>query len=128
MKPSFLSSLRVKCRIIQAYLNLFLYISILITTICLSFWFDEIVPKLSGKIEENPGPKTSQSFSMSLKSNITSAQKYIKTSLLRAYISNHKFEVSCISESYLDSDTSNDSDNLEIAVYNLIWVDHPLKN
>ena len=31
----------------------------------------------------------------------------------------------CISETYLDSDTSADDDNLKFAGYNLIWADHP---
>ena len=44
--------------------------------------------------------------------NSISAHNYIKVSLLRAYISTHKFDVICISETYLDSDTSDDDDNL----------------
>ena len=48
----------------------------------------------------------------------------MKVSLLRVYISTDKFDVICISETYLDSDTSND-DNLKIAGYNLILADHP---
>ena len=58
--------------------------------------------------------------------NSISAHNYIKVSLLRAYISTHKFDVICISETYLDSDTSDDDDNLKIAGYNLILADHPL--
>ena len=57
--------------------------------------------------------------------NNISAHNYIKVSLLRAYISTHKFDVICISETYLDSDTSDDDDNLKIAGYNLIRADHP---
>ena len=34
---------------------------------------------------------------------------------LRAYISTHKFDVTFISETSLDSDTSDDDDNLKIA-------------
>ena len=45
-------------------------------------------------------------------------------SLLRAYISTHKLDVICISETYLDSDISDDDDNLKIAGYNLIRADH----
>ena len=57
--------------------------------------------------------------------NSISAHNYIKVSLLRAYISTHKFDVICISEIYLDSDASDDDSNLKIAGYNLIRVDHP---
>ena len=42
-----------------------------------------------------------------------------------AYISTHKFDAICISETYLDSDTSDDDDNLKIAGYNLIRADRP---
>ena len=64
--------------------------------------------KLCGDVEENQGPKpnSNQNFSIchwNLK--IISAQNYIKLSLLRAYLSTHKFDVICISENYLDSDS-----------------------
>ena len=122
LKSSFLSSLRVKCRTIHTCLNLILYISILVLY-ANHFWLDEIVLKLSGDIEENPGPKPSSNQSFSIchwNLNSISAHNYIKVSLLRAYISTHKFDVICISETYLDSDTSDDDDNLKIAGYNLI--------
>ena len=48
------------------------------------------------------------------------AHNYKKISLLRAYISTHNFEVICISETYLDSDISDDDKNLKIADYNLM--------
>ena len=41
------------------------------------------------------------------------------------YISTHKFDVICISETYLDSDTSDDDDNLKTAGCNFIRADHP---
>ena len=49
----------------------------------------------------------------------------LKVSLLRAYISIHNFDVVCISETYLDSTTALDNENLEIAGYNLLRADHP---
>ena len=57
--------------------------------------------------------------------NSISAHNYIKVSLLRACISTHKFDVICISETYLHSDTTDDDDNLKIAGSNLIRADHP---
>ena len=80
------------------------------------------ISKLSSDIKENLGPKPSsnQRFSIShWNSNGISAHNYIKISLLRAYISTHKFDVICISETYLDSDRSDDENNLKIAGYNL---------
>ena len=127
LKSSFLSSLRAKRPTIHTCLNLILYISILVLY-ANHFWLDEIVLKLSGDIEENPGPKpgSNQSFSICHRNlNIISAHNYIKVSLLRAYISTHKFDVICISETYLDSDTSDDDNNLKIVGYNLIRAYHP---
>ena len=127
MKSSFLSSLRAKPRTIHTCLNLILYISILVLY-ANHFWLDEIVLKLSDDIEENRGPKPSfnQSFSIChWNLNSISAHNYIKLSLLRAYISTHKFDVICISETHLDSDKSDDDDNLKIASYNLMRADHP---
>ena len=108
-------------------MNLILYISILVLY-ANHFWLDEIVLKLSGDIEENPVPKPSSNQSFSIchwNLNSISAHSYIKVSLLRAYISTHKFYVICISETYLESDTSDDDDNLKLAGYNLIRADHP---
>ena len=43
---------------------------------------------------------------------------------MRAYVSLHDFDVVCISETYLDSNTALDDENLEIAGYNLLSADH----
>ena len=126
-KSSFLSSLRAKRLTIYICLNLILYISILVLY-ANHFWLDEIFLKLGSDIEENPVPKPSsnQSFSIShCNLNSIFAHSYIKVSLLRAYISNHKFDVICFSETYLDSDISDDDDNIKIAGYNSIRADHP---
>ena len=90
-------------------------------------WLSLTIIRLSGDIEENPGPKrnSNQSFSIchwNLNSII--AQNYLKVSLLRAYISLHNFDVVCISETYLDSTTALDDENLHIAGYNLLRADH----
>ena len=78
--------------------------------------------KLSGDIEENPGPKPSsnQGLSIYLWNLSISAHNCIKISYLRAYISTHKFDAICISETCLDSDASDDDDNLKITGYNII--------
>ena len=43
---------------------------------------------------------------------------------MRAYISLHNFDVVCISETYLDSTTALDDENLHIPGYNLLKADH----
>ena len=50
---------------------------------------------------------------------------YKNVSLLSAFISIHKLDISCPSETYLNSDISPDDDNLEIPGYNIIRKDHP---
>ena len=45
--------------------------------------------------------------------------------LLGAYISIHKFELICISETFLNSDTAFDDDSSKIEGYNIVRSDHP---
>ena len=84
--------------------------------------------KLCGDAEENPGPKPSskQIFIICYWNlNSISAHNYIRLSLLRAYLSTRRFEVICLSETHLDSDTSHEDANLEIVGYTSIRADHP---
>ena len=55
--------------------------------------------------------------------NSISTHNYTKVSLLKVYISIHEFDVVCISETYLDADTSDDDDNLKVTGYSLIQAD-----
>ena len=91
-------------------------------------WLVFIRTKWSGDIEQNPWPKPNscQSFSIShwnLNSILT--HNFIKLSLLRPYIAIHKFDVVCLSETYLKASISNDDDSLEVPGYNLFRADHP---
>ena len=118
MKSSFLRSLKVKFSTIHTCLNLTWYISILLLY-GNHFWLYEIVLVL----EENPIPKPSSFFI-----GIWTVSLHItlwKYHFLRAYISTHKCDVIYFSETFLDSDTSGDEDNLKNVVYNLIRADHP---
>ena len=88
-------------------------------------WLSLTIIRVSGDIEEKPGPRCNsiQSFSIchwNLSS--TTAHNYLEISLLRAYVSLHNFDVVCIS--YLDSTTALDDENLAITAYNLLRVDH----
>ena len=80
------------------------------------FWLYDIFMKFCGDIEENPGPKPSSNQNFSIchwNLNSISVHNYIKLSFLRAYLSTYKFDLVSISETYLDSDTSNKDANLE---------------
>ena len=48
--------------------------------------------------------------------------------LLKAYIAIHKFDIICLSETYLNSSPSFDDNNFAISGYNLIRSDHPSNN
>ena len=50
---------------------------------------------------------------------------YSKLFIVKAYISVHKFDIICLSETYLDSTVPLDDVNLVISGYNLIRSDHP---
>ena len=83
---------------------------------------------LSGDVEVNPGPRTKANNTFSVchwNLNSISAHNYSKVSPLKAYLTVHKFDIVCLSETYLDSNTAPDNDNLEISGYNLIRLDHP---
>ena len=49
----------------------------------------------------------------------------MKISLLEAYITTHKFDLICISETFLDSGYSNDDQRLSLQGYAMIRSDHP---
>ena len=78
---------------------------------------------LSGNVEVNPRPKTKANNTFSVfcwNLNSISAHNYSKVSLLKAYLAVHKFDIVCLSETYLDSNTAPDIENLKISGYNLI--------
>ena len=127
LEPSSSYIARVKSRIICGYVHILLHIS-LIFLYANHFWFFKIAVKLSGDVEENPGPKPSSSQSFSIchwNLSSISAHNYMKLLYLKAYLSTHKFDVICTSETYLNSDTSTVDENLEIAGYTLIRTGHP---
>ena len=93
----------------------------IVTKIWIATWSCSVLLLLGGDVELNPGPKTEfyQGFF-----NLS----YIVIICLKAYIAIHRFDIICISETYLDSSTSLDDNNLEIFGYTLIQSDHPSKN
>ena len=69
-----------------------------------------------GDIESNPGPKCRTSYYFSCCHwNVNSIMVHNKLSLLSAYNTLHKFDVICISETYLDKSADDD-------VYQLVVI------
>ena len=94
----------------------------------LPLWFYSILITLSGDVETNPGPKQNSTETFSFCHwNISSISSHnsVKIFLLKPYITVHKFDIVCLSETYLDSSTRSDDDNLEIPGYDIARADHP---
>ena len=91
----------------------FITVALYIHHVC--FYF--IIIKLSGDIEENSGTQSKPCNSLSIchwNLNSIPAHNFIKLCLLRAYISINKFDIICLSETYLDSSISSNDGNLEV--------------
>ena len=84
---------------------------------------------LSNDVELNPGPKKDspkRNFSIAhwnLKS--IAVQNFVKLSQLEAYNTMHSYDLICSSETWLDSATSINSNDLSLKGYNLHRVDNP---
>ena len=90
-------------------------------------WVHALLIRQSGDIEMNPGPKPNPCHSFSIchwNLNSLAAHNYLKVSLLRAYVAIKKFDVVCLSETYLDSSYLSDNDNFYLPGYNLVRTDH----
>ena len=86
---------------------------------------------LSGDIEENPGPKNGSWSNFSFcfwNLNSIPANNFCKISLIEAYNSQHKFDIICLSETFLNSSYRSDDSDLHINGYKLIRADHPSDN
>ena len=106
MTSLFLKILHANCRYMFVYLHLALYICMICMRVLYirHIWVYSILVKLSGDAQENPDPKPKslQSFSTChWNVNSVSAHNFSKIFLLTAYTSIHKFDVTCISETFL---------------------------
>ena len=90
------------------------------------FYIKKII--LSGDVETNPGPQSKRCQGFSIchwNLNCIATHSFIKVSLLKEYITIYNYDVSCLSETYLDSSILSDDNNLKIPGYDLIPADHP---
>ena len=108
----------------KLYISIFLLFNILLGVLV---WLCSCLIILSGDVEVNPGPKNSVSECLSIcdwNLNSILAHDYSKLFLLKAYILVHKFDIICLSETYLDSTASLDDEHLVISGCNVIRSDH----
>ena len=117
---------RTKVNIINTYLGRIFYWSIL-SSFMLNIRYCKCLLLLSGDIELNPGPKPNSCKSFSIchwNLNSITSHNFIKVSLITTYNSIHKFDIICLFETYLNSETLSNDENLNIPGYNLVRVDH----
>ena len=85
---------------------------------------------LCGDVELNPGPtkKRNSWFNFSIRQwnlNSLTSHDFEKVNLLEAYNTPNKFDIICLSESFLDSSILIENNNLKINGYKMVKVDHP---
>ena len=82
---------------------------------------------LSVDIETNPGPRHNLNNHFTIchwNLNSFSANNFAKIQRLKAYLAVHKFDIVCFSETYLNSSSPLDDDNLDIPGYIMVSADH----
>ena len=95
--------------------------------IFLFFILKQFLLLLSGDIELNPGDKHHSNLKVCYWNlNSLQAHNFAKVSSLRAYNTLHKFDIICLSETYLDSSISSNDPELLLDGYELIRADHPM--
>ena len=121
-----------KCRKNNLKIGVYLFTTIyllIISNLLEYLWVASRIISLSGAKEINPGPKSNAStrcFSIChWNLNSISAYMFTKVSLLSVYISVCKFDIICLSKTYVNSEIPSDYENLEIPGYNLVREDHP---
>ena len=93
-------------------------------TLTLSFIFFCLI--LSGDIEVNPGPRKETTLSVChWNLNSVLVDNFIKINQLSAFLSIHNFDIVCLGETFLNSETSDDDPGLAIENYEIKRCDHP---
>ena len=110
-------------KIIQASFRL-RFLKIADITVFLLFFIQNLL-SCCGEIEENPGPKYSSLTFCHWNLNGLTAHDSAKISLSQAYITQHNYDIICLTETFLNSSILSDDSKIKIDGYNLIRSDHP---
>ena len=78
-----------------------------------------------GDIEANSGPRFSSLTFCHWDLIGLTAHDSIKISLVQAYITQHNYDIICLSETFLNSPIQSDDNRIKLGGYNLIRSDHP---
>ena len=95
-------------------------------TVFLMFFIQNLL-SCCGELEENPGPKCSSLNFCHWNLNGLTARDSTKISLLQAYITQHNYDIICLTKTFLNSSILSDDNRITgiIDGYNLIRSDHP---
>ena len=83
---------------------------------------------LSGNIETNGGQRrnlNNRFISCHCNLNDSCGHSFAKVQLVKAYLALRKFNIVCLSKTYLNSSFSFDDDNFDITDYSIVKADHP---
>ena len=119
MKGTFFSKFSNKCCKVPHVRMFFCWLLSFISVILLV---------LSGETETNPGPDPGYPNRFSFchwNLNSIAAHNFIKMFLLQSYNTIHRFDIICLSETYLDNSNHSDDDQLTFLGYKLIRADNP---
>ena len=78
-----------------------------------------------GDVEANPCPKYSSLTFCHWNLNGLTAHNSIKISLLQVHITQHNYDIICLSETFLNSSIETNDSRISIDGYNLIRAAHP---
>ena len=96
-------------------------LKVVINILCCVAAFAFLLLLKHGDVEVNPGPKKKEvSFFYCFHWNLNSILAHNELSLLEAYNTVHKYNILCISETFLDSSVSVGDTTLSLPGYNLV--------
>ena len=93
-------------------------------TVFLLFFIQNLLT-CCGDIEEKPGPKYSSLTFCHWNLNGLTAHDSTKISLLQVYITQHNYDIICLTETFLNFSILSDDNRITRDGYNLIRSDHP---
>ena len=85
--------------------------------VSIAIWVYNILISPSGDVQLNLGSKNKSDVNFSIchwNLNNIAAHNYAKVFLLKAYIAVYKFDITCISETYLDTSATSADGNLRL--------------
>ena len=78
---------------------------------------------ISGDTRVNPEPKRNSNLPLDLKLKLK-AHSFAKVLLLTVYLSVNKFDILCLSETFLHYEILTDDENFQIPAFSIARVDH----